>query len=89
MTDELDFVGPIAAEGLRRHGVLFPANAHMIVPLAREARGGSLLTGVGGDDTFGQWPWYDLGDRARGSPAMRRGDGRRRRARARAVATAR
>ena len=32
LTDELDFVGPVAAEGLHRHGVLFPANAHMIVP---------------------------------------------------------
>lgn len=39
LSDELDFVGPVAAEGLRRHGVLFPANAHMIVPLARAARG--------------------------------------------------
>jgi asparagine synthetase B (glutamine-hydrolysing) len=77
LTDELDFVGPIAAEGLRRHGVLFPANAHMIVPLAREARGGSLLTGVGGDDTFGQWPWYDLGDLLAGRRRMRRGDVRR------------
>jgi asparagine synthase (glutamine-hydrolysing) len=77
LTDELDFVGPIAAEGLRRHGVLFPANAHMIVPLAREARGGSVLTGVGGDDTFGQWPWFDLGDLFAGRRRARRGDVRR------------
>ena len=74
LTDELDFVGPVAAEGLRRHGVLFPANAHMIVPLAREARGGSVLTGVGGDDTFGQWPWYDFGNLLAGRRPVRRGD---------------
>ena len=89
MTDELDFVGPVAAEGLHRHGVLFPANAHMIVPLAREARGGSVVTGVGGDDTFGQWPWYDLANVLAGRRPVRRGDVRRVRARARAAAAAR
>lgn len=59
ISDELDFVGPVAAEVLRRHGPMYPANAHVLVPMAREARGGSLLTGVGGDDVFGNWPWHD------------------------------
>lgn len=59
IADELDFVGPVAAEGLRRHGPMYPANAHVLVPMAREARGGSLLTGVGGDDVFGNWPWHE------------------------------
>jgi Asparagine synthase len=77
MTDELDFVGPVAAAGLRRHGVLYPANAHTIVPLARAAGGGSVLTGVGGDDTFGRWPWCDLGDLLAGRRGMRPGDARR------------
>jgi asparagine synthetase B (glutamine-hydrolysing) len=77
MSDELDFVGPVAATGLRRHGVLFPANAHMIVPLAREARGGSVVTGVGGDDTFGQWPWFDVGNVLAGRRRVRPGDARR------------
>jgi asparagine synthase (glutamine-hydrolysing) len=53
-------VGPIAAEGLRRHGLMYPANAHLIVPMARAAAGGSILTGVGGDDVFGNWPWHDV-----------------------------
>lgn len=75
--DQLDLVGPVAADGLRRHGVLFPANAHMIVPLALAARGGSVVTGVGGDDTFGQWPWSDLGDLLAGRRRARRGDVRR------------
>lgn len=57
---ELDMVGPIAAEGLRRHGLLYPANAHLIVPMARAAAGGSILTGVGGDDVFGNWPWHNV-----------------------------
>jgi asparagine synthetase B (glutamine-hydrolysing) len=60
VSDELDLVGPVAARGLRRHGVLYPANAHVIVPIAEERRGGSVLTGVGGDDIFGAWPWHDL-----------------------------
>ena len=73
--DELDLVGPVAAEGLRR-----PASCirqrHVIVPLALAARG-SVVTGVGGDDTFGQWPWSDLGDLLAARRRARRGDVRR------------
>jgi asparagine synthetase B (glutamine-hydrolysing) len=50
--DELDCVGPIASDVLRRHGLLWPCNAHFHVPLLRAARGGSLLTGIGGDEAF-------------------------------------
>ena len=39
VADELDLVGPVAARGLRRHGLLYPANAHLVVPMARAARG--------------------------------------------------
>ena len=53
-------LGPLATRGLRRHGLLYPANAHMVVPMAEQAVGGHLLTGVGGDDVFGNWPWHDL-----------------------------
>jgi asparagine synthase (glutamine-hydrolysing) len=52
VADELDAVGPIAAEALRRHGLQWPFNAHFHVPLLRAARGGSLLTGIGGDELF-------------------------------------
>jgi asparagine synthase (glutamine-hydrolysing) len=58
--EELDFLGPLAVRGLRRHGLLYPANAHVVVPMAEHAVGGHLLTGVGGDDVFGNWPWHDL-----------------------------
>jgi Asparagine synthase len=51
--DELDCVGPVATAALRRHGVLVPFNAHFHVPLLRAASGGALLTGVGGDEVFG------------------------------------
>lgn len=51
-TDELDVVGPIAQRVLRRHGLLWPFNAHFHVPLLEAARGGALLTGIGGDELF-------------------------------------
>ena len=49
---ELDLVGPIAARVLRRHGLLWPFNVHFHVPMLEAARGGSLLTGIGGDELF-------------------------------------
>lgn len=53
LTDELDAIGPVAVRGLRRHGLLWPFNAHFHAPLLDEATGGSLLTGIGGDELFG------------------------------------
>lgn len=77
LSDELDLVGPVAVSGLRRHGVLYPANAHLVVPMARAARGGSLLTGLGGDDVFGSWPWHDVAGLMAGRRGPRAADVRR------------
>jgi asparagine synthase (glutamine-hydrolysing) len=77
LVDELDLVGPVAVEGLRRHGLMFPANTHFIVPMARAAAGGSLLTGVGGDDVFGTWQWQDVGSLFAGRRGPRLGDAKR------------
>ena len=52
-TDELDAVGPYAQRMLREHGLVWPFNAHFHLPLIDAARGGSLLTGIGGDELFG------------------------------------
>jgi asparagine synthase (glutamine-hydrolysing) len=57
LTDELDAVGPVAARGLRRHGLLWPFNAHFHTPLLEAAEGGSLLSGIGGDELFGVTRW--------------------------------
>jgi len=46
----LDCVGPVATTVLRRHGLLWPFNAHFHAPLLQLAAGGSLLTGIGGDE---------------------------------------
>lgn len=50
VTDELDLVGPVAAPVLRRFGPLWPPNSHFAGLLAPHARGGTLVTGVGGDE---------------------------------------
>ena len=53
LRDELDALGPIATAVVREHGVRWPGNAHMHVPILERARGGSLLTGIGGDELLG------------------------------------
>jgi asparagine synthetase B (glutamine-hydrolysing) len=55
--DELDVVGPYARRALRRHGLLWPSNAHFHLPLVEAAAGGSLLTGIGGDELLGGTSW--------------------------------
>jgi asparagine synthetase B (glutamine-hydrolysing) len=57
MGGELDAVGPVARAVLSRHGVLWPFNAHFHWPLLERAAGGSLLTGIGGDELFGRQLW--------------------------------
>jgi asparagine synthase (glutamine-hydrolysing) len=54
---DLDCVGAVARRVLRRHGLLWPCNAHFHVPLLEAARGGSLLTGIGGDELLSDSRW--------------------------------
>ncbi len=56
-THELDCVGPVATAGLRRHGLLWPANAHFLIPPLESVSGGALLTGDGGDFAFETQRW--------------------------------
>jgi asparagine synthetase B (glutamine-hydrolysing) len=48
--DELEYLGPIGTRILRRHGVLWPPNAYLTVPLLERAGRGSVLNGDGGDE---------------------------------------
>jgi asparagine synthase (glutamine-hydrolysing) len=50
--DELDLVGPIATQVMGLHGLTYPSNLHLLVPLMEHAQGGSLITGIGGDETL-------------------------------------
>jgi asparagine synthetase B (glutamine-hydrolysing) len=60
--DELDCVGSVATDVLRRQGLVFPFNAHFHVPLLRLAAGGSLLTGIGGDEALSPSSWSRVVD---------------------------
>jgi asparagine synthetase B (glutamine-hydrolysing) len=55
VVDELDALGPLALDVLRRHGPHWPANAHTFGLLLEPAAGGSLVTGNGGDELFTAW----------------------------------
>ena len=58
--DELDLVGPLATAGLERHGLRFPANGHSLNPLMEAAAGGTLVTGLGGDELLTGNRWTPL-----------------------------
>ena len=49
---ELELLGEVGREALRRHGLYWPPNAHTMIPLLRAAGSGSLVTGNGGDELF-------------------------------------
>ncbi|MCZ7440056.1 asparagine synthase-related protein [Micromonospora sp. WMMC241] len=53
--DDLDLVGPVARRLLHHHGLLAPANQHLHLPVVELAAGGSMLTGVGGDQILAGW----------------------------------
>jgi hypothetical protein len=57
LTTELDLLGDIARGCLTAHGVAWPPNAYLHVPVFHAARGGSVVTGVDGDGLFGDWRW--------------------------------
>lgn len=51
--DSVDILGGPARRGLRRYGLLWPALGHCHASIRQLARGGSLLTGMGGDEVMG------------------------------------
>lgn len=54
---EMDLLGDVACAALSSHGLLWPPNAYLHVPLLDRARGGSLMTGLDGDGLLGNWRW--------------------------------
>lgn len=70
---ELDFLGPLAREALIRHGeARYTPNAHFVIPLARQAKGGTLVLGLGGDELLAGWRWVERADiLARRAPLRR------------------
>jgi asparagine synthase (glutamine-hydrolysing) len=51
--DELDVIGPIAQQHLRRHGVVWPPAIAGDVPLVEAVPGGTVIDGEGGDQVLG------------------------------------
>jgi asparagine synthase (glutamine-hydrolysing) len=74
ITGDLDFLGPVAIDLLRRHGLLWPTNIHTLVPAARAAAGGTVMTGFEGDGLLGNWRWWGLGDVVAGRSSRRARD---------------
>lgn len=55
--DDLDWIGPVALDVIARIGLTAPPNVHLHDPLLAHARGGTLLTGAGGDQLLMGWRW--------------------------------
>ncbi|MGH2934754.1 MAG: asparagine synthase-related protein [Gaiellaceae bacterium] len=63
LEDELDLLGPLATDFLRRHGPREPATAVFPLPLLQAAIGrGCLVFGHGGDDLLSPWRGAHLAD---------------------------
>ncbi len=74
VTDEVDYLGPVAQAALRRHGVLWPAYFYSYQPLMALAAGGVFVTGIDGDGLFGGWRWARLEPLRRGLVRPAAGD---------------
>lgn len=55
--EDLDLLGVEATTALREHGLLWPAPSYALLPMYQSARGGTLVTGEGGDEAFALWPY--------------------------------
>jgi len=64
---DLDLLGAEATTALEHQGLMWPAPSYALLPMIRTASGGVFLTGEGGDEAFGLWPygrlWSTVGKR--------------------------
>jgi hypothetical protein len=60
--DELELIGPIAQSAMLRHGLLFPASSHTMIPLGETIGRGRLVLGIGQGDFFSYWRLAKLSD---------------------------
>ena len=59
---ELDLVGRYARRHLLRDGLLFPANAHSVVPMLEAVGDRCLIVGLGGDELLTPQQWRNVHD---------------------------
>jgi asparagine synthase (glutamine-hydrolysing) len=61
---DLELLGDAATGALEAIGLIWPAPTYAFLPMIRMASGGVFVTGEGGDEAFGLWPygrlWSDL-----------------------------
>ena len=57
---DLDLLGTEATTALEQLGLMWPAPAYAFRPMMRQASGGVFLSGEGGDEAFGLWPYGRL-----------------------------
>lgn len=62
ISGELDLIGPYARRHLLRDGLLFPANAHSVVPMLEAAGQRCLIDGLGGDELLSPQQWRSVHD---------------------------
>ena len=65
---DLDLLGSEATAALERSGLMWPAPAYALMPMIRLASGGVFVTGEGGDEAFGLWPYARVWWWLRGGP---------------------
>ncbi len=53
--EELEVLGDVATDALRRHGLLWPASIHLQIPALERSRGGSLLVAMDAPHLFDGW----------------------------------
>lgn len=69
--DQMDVLGPFAQRVIRQHGLLWPLNAHFHLPVIDSVAGGSVLTGVGGDEVLLPSDWVRVNRLRAGSIGVR------------------
>lgn len=52
---ELDLIGPEAGEMLARHGLLYPPNVLLALPVVKHVGAATVVTGIEGDGLLGGW----------------------------------
>jgi hypothetical protein len=71
---DLDLLGAEATAALDRLGLMWPAPAYALLPMVRLAAGGTFVSGEGGDEAFGLWPYGRLWAAVRNRRIPRRSD---------------
>ena len=72
--NDLDLLGEEATSSLEAMGLMWPAPAYALRPLFRQAKGGVLLSGEGGDEAFGLYPYGRLWQSIRSHSLPRQSD---------------